>query len=397
MNILVISSIYPEPKHYGIGNDTMVVHYFTKYWAERGHRVIVIHPHYNAIKNIKHFTSKYAHIITHTIIDNVTVIYGETQLYIPHSLSPARWRDARFAKRMRKYMELKFPDFTPDCVSVHFPIILQNFIPSFLNGENALAVFHGTDIRLLQSLKNRQAYIQKLDKLYKSFLFRSPKLLSTGIECGINPQKSKILISGLKQSLIADRKFIDNKIRRDFSKIRLLYAGKLVRQKRIDQIIKALSLVGDVIDYHFDLVGDGPELSKLKKMADELGIGRHITFHGQMARTEVSNMMGKADIFIMTSSNETLGLVYLEAMAQGCIAIGSKGEGIDGIIIDNDNGFLVNPNNVNEIADCIECVSNIDKGAKSIIINKAYDTVSNLTDSVLSERYCSILEQISLS
>lgn len=397
MNILVISSIYPEPIHYGIGNDTMVVHYFAKYWAEHGHKVIVIHPYYNAIKNIRHISSKFAHIITNTVIDNITVIYGETQLYIPHSLTPAKWRDVRIAKRMRKYLELNFPDFIPDCVSVHFPIILRNFVPSFLKGEKALAVFHGTDIRLLHSQKNRQSLIQELDILYSTFLFRSPKLMSTGIDCGMNPQKSETLISGLKRSLIAEPSFIDYKIKRSISVMKLLYAGKLVKQKRIDQIIKALSLVKDKISFHFDLVGEGPEQSNLKNLASEFCLGNRICFHGQMTRDEVSRMMSETDIFIMTSSNETLGLVYLEAMAQGCITIGSKGEGIDGIIIDKDNGYLVNPNNINEIADCIESVSKMSKGIRCKIINNAYDTVSNLTDSVLSDRYCSILEQISHS
>lgn len=397
MNILVISSIYPEPKDYGIGDDTMVVHYFTKYWAEHGHEVIVIHPFYNAIKNIRHISSKYAHVISHTKIDNVTVIYGETQLYIPHSLTPAKWRDVRIANRMRKYMEANFPDFTPDCVSVHFPIILQNFVTSFLKGEKALAVFHGTDIRLLHSQKNRQSLIQKLDKLYSSFLFRSPKLKVTGIDCGLNPQKSEILISGLKQSLIAEPSFIDNKINRNVSVVKLLYAGKLVKQKRIDQVIKALSLLKGKISFHFDIVGDGEEQFNLKNLTSELCLANSISFHGQMSREEVSKMMGKTDTFIMTSSNETLGLVYLEAMAQGCITIGSKDEGIDGVIIDKDNGYLVDPSNVSEIADCIETVAKMSKVMRCKIINNAYNTVSRLTDSRLSERYYSIMEQISHS
>lgn len=395
MNILVITSIYPEPKHYGSGNDSMVVHYFTKYWAKQGHKVVVVHPYYNAIKNIKHISSRFAHIITHTILDNVTVIYGETQLYVPHSLSPAKWRDVRLAKRMRKYMELNFPDFIPDCVSVHFPIVLQNFIPNFFKGEKALAVFHGTDIRLLQTNKYRQNIINKLEELYGLFLFRSPKLMATGIECGLDFRKSKTLISGLNQSLIASRNFIDKKVKYNPSVLKLLYAGKLVKQKRIDQIIKALSLVKYDVVFQFDLVGEGNEQFKLKKLSTELGLNKHITFHGRMPREEVSNMMSQTDIFIMTSSNETLGLVYLEAMAQGCITIGSKGEGIDGIIINNDNGFLVNPDSVIEIAECIKHISQLDVEKKSTIINNAYSTVSNLTDSVMSERYYSLLENIS--
>ena len=45
----------------------------------------------------------------------------------------------------------------------------------------------------------------------------------------------------------------------------------------------------------------------------------------------------------MISSNEVFKLVYLEAMAQGCIVIASKGGGFDGINVDGQNGFLCEP------------------------------------------------------
>lgn len=398
MNLLVISSIYPEPEHYNIPPDTMVVHYFTKYWADKGHRVIVIHPYYNAVKNIKRLSSQYAHRIVHSEIDKVTVIYGETQLFIPHSLFPAKWRAIKLAKRMKRYMKMNFPDFVPDAVSVHFPVVLHNFVSTFLDGEKALAVFHGTDIRLLQSKKgDNSSLLDELEKTYKCFLFRSPILMSTGIKCGFDSRKSGVLISGIKESLIADRSFIDKKIKTNSSVLKLLYAGKLIKRKRINQIIKALSLLKEDVVFQFHLVGEGSERRALENLTKKLGLYSHVTFHGKMSRDAVSNMMSQADIFIMTSTNETLGLVYLEAMAQGCITIGSKGEGIDGIIVDNNNGFLVNPNDVDEIAKCIKKASQITLRRKSEILNNAYNTVVNLTDSALSQQYLSIMEYISLA
>lgn len=397
MNILVISSIYPEPCNYGITEDTKVVHYFTKYWAIQGHRVIVIHPYYNAVKNIRHFTSKYARHISHTVIDGVDVIFGECQLLIPHALTPSRWRERNLAKRMRKYIEKHFPDFTPDAVSVHFPMVLREFISAFLKGERALAVFHGTDIRLLQSqVLLNSSILCELKQTYSHFLFRSPKLMSTGIGCGLDSKKSNILISGLNDSLIANKDFIDQKIAKQSSVIRLLFAGKIVHQKRIDQILKALYSLKNNIRFQFDILGEGSERKALEKLTVELGLKTCVKFHGAISRDMVSHMMGQADIFIMTSSNETLGLVYLEAMAQGCITIGSKGEGIDGIIVNNKNGFLVNPDDVSEISNCIKDIFEISLCKKTDIINNAYNTVVSLTEKSISEYYYSMLENISL-
>lgn len=396
MKILIISPIYPEPEYYNIPHDTKVVHYFTKNWTDKGHQVIVIHPYYNALKNIKHLSSKYAHKISHYDIDKVTVIYGETQLFIPHSLFPAEWREIKLAKRMKRYMKINFPNFVPDVVSVHFPIVLQNFVSAFLNGEKTLAVFHGTDIRLLQSKVNGfSSLVECLNNTYKFFLFRSPKLMASGIKNGLKAQNSGILISGIKSSMIADRCFIDHKIKSNSSILTILYAGKVVKQKRIEQILKALSLIKKNMAFHFDIIGEGSDRQDLEKISKKLGITAYVTFYGAMSRDAVSKKMSQTDVFIMTSSNETLGLVYLEAMAQGCLTIGSRGEGIDGIIIDNDNGFLVNPDDVNDIAKCIKHVSRIDMGEKSRIIVNAYNTVVNLTDDNISEHYLSLLEDIS--
>ena len=59
-----------------------------------------------------------------------------------------------------------------------------------------------------------------------------------------------------------------------------------------------------------------------------------------MKREEVIRQMDNHDVFVMISRNETFGLVYLEAMARGCITIASRNEGFDGVIEHGVNGFL---------------------------------------------------------
>ena len=61
-----------------------------------------------------------------------------------------------------------------------------------------------------------------------------------------------------------------------------------------------------------------------------------------------------SDIFVLASENETLGQVYIEAMACGIPVIGANAGGVPEIIIDNYNGFLVQPNNSSALAQKIE-------------------------------------------
>ena len=74
-----------------------------------------------------------------------------------------------------------------------------------------------------------------------------------------------------------------------------------------------------------------------------LGLESCVYFEGEKAREQVLHLMEESDIFVLVSSPETFGLVYVEAMAKGCITIGSKGEGIDGVIVNNENGYLCTP------------------------------------------------------
>ncbi len=56
----------------------------------------------------------------------------------------------------------------------------------------------------------------------------------------------------------------------------------------------------------------------------------------------------------MPSINEGFGIVYLEAMASGCITIGTEGEGIADLIVSGENGFLVPPDNPEAIVKVVE-------------------------------------------
>ena len=89
--------------------------------------------------------------------------------------------------------------------------------------------------------------------------------------------------------------------------------------------------------------------------------------------------MGKADCFAMVSSPETFGLTYLEAMACGCYTIGSKGEGIDGVLVDGENGKLVTPGSVEELAAALELYFKAPDKVRDMQ-KRAVETAGSLTE-----------------
>jgi glycosyltransferase involved in cell wall biosynthesis len=128
-----------------------------------------------------------------------------------------------------------------------------------------------------------------------------------------------------------------------------------------------------------NIFGVGPEELKLKKLVSKLNIGSSVIFNGWVGRNKLPEKFRGTDIFIMPSSPETFGLVYLEAMASGCVILGHKGEGIDGIVTDEVDALMVASADSELIVEKIKWFANLTPiqrlkiKEKSVAIAEKYD------------------------
>ena len=93
--------------------------------------------------------------------------------------------------------------------------------------------------------------------------------------------------------------------------------------------------------------------SYLEKLSRELGIADRVRFRGGQSRAEVAAAMGECTLFALPSRYEGLGCVYLEAMAAKKSVIACTGQGIEEIIKNGRNGFLVQPDSLAEMTDAL--------------------------------------------
>lgn len=393
MKILLISNIYPEPIDYRIIPDTRAIHYFAKDWIEKGHEVLVIHPYWNPLGKIARFFKIGNHKIREYAIDGVHVIFGESQILIPHKYSGSFLQQILLSRRFLKYISRNYSAFIPDCVVVHFPVLSPFFNNSFLISHKSYCTLHGVDIRTLTSLKGRQKkyIIESINNNYERVLYRSKVLKEQGETLGLKKDLDNVIFSGIDSNLIASPNEIANKLKNRSKCLKLIYAGKINRQKRIDIIINALALLDRNIDFCLNIIGDGPERCNLLSMVNNLGLSNKVIFSGRKTRQEVSRAMFESDVFVMLSKGETLGLVYLEAMAQGCIAIGSRGEGIDGIIQDGENGFLCSPDDAEDLLKTFNKIISLDMKQFMRIAMSGYEKISGMSSESMSNYYLSKL------
>ena len=130
----------------------------------------------------------------------------------------------------------------------------------------------------------------------------------------------------------------------------VISVGTLKPRKCMDRTLEAFARVAsDYPDATLTLVGIGEMEAQLRTRIDELGLRPRVTLTGGLPHEEVLRRMAQSDLFVLPSWGEGYGIVYIEAMAAGCIAVGAVGEGIEDTIDDGENGFLVPAGDVDAV------------------------------------------------
>jgi glycosyltransferase involved in cell wall biosynthesis len=96
----------------------------------------------------------------------------------------------------------------------------------------------------------------------------------------------------------------------------LVFAGRLLADKRLDLLLRALSLLPAADGAHLTVFGDGPDRQRLQALAAELGLAERVSFRGYVEQNEeVWRALGAARLAVQPSEREGFGLFPLEAMA----------------------------------------------------------------------------------
>ena len=134
--------------------------------------------------------------------------------------------------------------------------------------------------------------------------------------------------------------------------VSIITIGRVVEKKGFDILLDALALIGDRADgvgWTLQHIGGGAELKRLKARADRLKIADKVTWHGAVNRTRVIEALGLADLFVLPAriarSGDRDGLpnVIMEAQAMGLPCIGTEVSALPEVIVPEENGLLVAP------------------------------------------------------
>ncbi len=123
------------------------------------------------------------------------------------------------------------------------------------------------------------------------------------------------------------------------------------RYKGSDRVIHALSSLRQSHGaIRFIIVGDGDDRPRLELLARELGVEKEVSFAGFVSDDELADYYRLADVFVMPSTGEGFGIVFLEAMGCGTPVVAGNRDGSVDAVDGGRLGMLVDPENVESIS-----------------------------------------------
>lgn len=335
MNILVVS-------HYGLYDDLAAsfVHDQVCAYTDLGHQVKVIIP--IAIGKKGGGEAYIAPTLSH-------ISAGGASLYYVHFCSLSNFGKRGFNNKsailsIGCYLSQILEGFHPDIIHAH-TLGFDSAIGAWLKKKlhcPLVVTSHGSDTSIPFEKGNYAA-------------LRSAAAEADSIVTVSHSLQKKLELAGIRTPLST----ILNGFRIDYLKTNvprqasIIQVGTLTKNKRTDITLSAFaSLYPRHPDMTMCVIGWGVEEPNLKAFAQTHQIP--VRFLGRVSNQEVLTEMSKSCFFVMPSVREGFGIVYLEAMASGCITIGTEGEGIADLIVSGENGFLVPPDAPEAIVRVVE-------------------------------------------
>jgi phosphatidylinositol alpha-1,6-mannosyltransferase len=243
-----------------------------------------------------------------------------------------------------------------------FPQGILGLLLKRLTGVPYVVFCHGEEITLteqyrLQPLLRNRIY-READALVAACEFAKQHLLRLGIPeeriCKINPGVDWRRFSPQQKDPELTRRFsLQNKTV-------LLTVSRLRPRKGHDITMRAIaSIAREIPDLRYVIVGRGGEEERLRRLAADLDLNSVVHFAGYVPEDQLCQFYNLADIFVMPNREEAgdiegFAMVFLEASAVGKPVIGGRSGGTYDSILDGITGFLVNPEDVDELAGALK-------------------------------------------
>jgi glycosyltransferase involved in cell wall biosynthesis len=139
----------------------------------------------------------------------------------------------------------------------------------------------------------------------------------------------------------------------DPQKIIFFFVGRVDREKRLDVLLRAVSLLNRK-DLQLVIGGKGAHQKKLTALANGLGLGAKVHFTGFIPQEDLPSVLNSIDIFAMPSEAELLSIATLQAMGCSRPVLAANAVALPELVTTDVNGLLFKPGDAADAALCMK-------------------------------------------
>jgi glycosyltransferase involved in cell wall biosynthesis len=135
--------------------------------------------------------------------------------------------------------------------------------------------------------------------------------------------------------------------------VRLLFVGRFNAFKNVEMLLESVDRLKQkgIDNFELNLVGDGERRSNLERLVIERGLTKHVRFMGWVEREKIVDYYRQADLFVTATTWEGMPNTVLEGMACGLPVVATRASGLDQLVKDGCNGYLVDINDPSALAE----------------------------------------------
>lgn len=169
--------------------------------------------------------------------------------------------------------------------------------------------------------------------------------------------------------------------------------GRLIEDKGYVDLIHAVKIIENHHEFDLKIYGQGHQHNMLQNLIDDLNLTKKIHLMG--LNKDIMKILQKADAFVMTSVNEGLPMVLLEASVAGLPIVATEVGGNSEIVSDGSGGYIVNPSAPFELSRAMMKImsSNLDDRLKMGQVNQEH-VVNTFNLDVVAKRWIDIYSSI---
>jgi len=332
MRILLLTSVW---KYKSSRNTvTSVINDYAYGYEALGHQVCIVHSRVKVpfmflyrVKFIRRWLENRFALVVDDKKQDDKIVGVNIWRYWPRR-PPLRISVKLTARRINKALMKR--GFFPDLIISHWPnpnLLISNKLCSYEQRTAInIQVFHD------------HRYVQQVDLAHASLVgYRNYRIKAALLENGVKEVKTLSFNSSLDDVFLEDFQDILPSER----KYDVIVVANFIKRKRVVELLDSPFLSNKKIC----LIGEGPEETEITQLIELKGLD--VVKLPWQTRRDLTDYYRNSKTFMLLSVDEAYGLVYLEAMSQGCYPIGCINEGLEMILNGSSHGLLV-PRDINK-------------------------------------------------